>query len=213
MPPITHEEVTGRVVQDRGAPYVMGISGASGALLARHAIAVLGALGTPVYLTYTEACHQVWLEEVGRSFTADLEDWLAHYPVRAFKPNDFRAPIASGSFLTAGMLVMPCSMRTLSAIAHGSSANLLERAADVTLKEGRRLVLVPRETPLSAIHLENMLKLARLGVHIVPPIPPFYMRPRSTDEIIDLIVRRAIAVLGITEALPPQQRWRSQEEP
>jgi len=196
-------------IHSTGAPVIVGISGASGALLARHTIEVLGTLGVPVHLTYTAACRQVWPEEVLRSFAADLEEWTARYPLRAFKPDNFRAPMASGSFLTAGMLVVPCSMRTLSAIAHGASANLLERAADVTLKEGRRLVLVPRETPLSAIHLENMLKLARLGVHIVPPIPPFYLRPQSTDEIIDLIVRRAIAVLGIHEALPAHQRWGS----
>jgi 4-hydroxy-3-polyprenylbenzoate decarboxylase len=110
------------------------------------------------------------------------------------------------------MIVIPCSMRTVSAIALGSSTNLLERAADVVLKEGRPLVLVPREAPLSAIHLENMLKLARLGVRIVPPMPQFYLRPQTADEVVDRIVRRCLAVLGVAEALPPEMRWRGDEE-
>jgi len=93
------------------------------------------------------------------------------------------------------MIVVPCSMRTLAAIAHGHAANLLERAADVTLKEGRRLVLVPRETPLSAIHLENMLTLARLGVRIVPPMPAFYLRPTTVAEVVEALVDRILQAL------------------
>jgi 4-hydroxy-3-polyprenylbenzoate decarboxylase len=120
--------------------------------------------------------------------------------------------MSSGSFLTSGMLVIPCSMRTISAIAQGLSSNLLERAADVVIKEGRTLALVPREAPLSAIHLENMLKLARLGVRIVPPMPQFYLRPQTTEEIVDRMVRRCLAVLGVEEALPPEMRWRGDEE-
>jgi flavin prenyltransferase len=192
-------------------PVIVGISGSSGAIMAVRAVAVLGELGLPMHITYTAASRQVWPDEVGRALQEDLAEWRQRYGARVFNPDDFRAPISSGSFLTAGMIVIPCSMRTVSAIAHGASSNLLERAADVILKEQRRLVLVPREAPLSAIHLENLLILARLGVRIVPPVPRFYLRPQSFDEMIDAMARRALAALGIEEALPSELRWRSDE--
>jgi flavin prenyltransferase len=193
-------------------PLIVGISGSSGAVLACRAIEILGELGIPLHVTYTPACRQVWPDEVGRLIQDDLAEWKRRYGVRIFNPDDFRAPMSSGSFPTAGMIVIPCSMRTVSAIAHGSSSNLLERAADVILKEGRRLVLVPRETPLSAIHLENLLALARLGVRVVPPMPQFYLRPQSFEEMVEAMVRRALAALGIEEALPESLRWRGDEE-
>lgn len=194
------------------APLIVGISGASGALLAVRAVEVLGELGVPMHITYTRACRQVWPDEVGRLISDDLTEWKQRYGARVFNPEDFRAPMSSGSFRTSGMLVIPCSMRTVSAIACGSSSNLLERAADVTLKEGRPLTLVPRESPLSAIHLENLLKLSRLGVRVVMPVPQFYLRPQTADEIIDRIARRALMVMGIEDALPSDQRWRGAEE-
>ena len=194
------------------APLIVGVSGASGVVMARRAIEVLGDLGIPMHITYTQACRQVWPDEIGYPLNDDLADWKQRFGARVFNPDDFRAPMSSGSFLTAGMIVIPCSMRTVSAIALGSSTNLLERAADVALKEGRPLVLVPREAPLSAIHLENMLKLVRLGVRIVPPMPQFYLRPQTADEVVDRIVRRCLAVLGVAEALPPEMRWRGDEE-
>lgn len=193
-------------------PVVVGISGSSGAALACRTVAVLGELGIPMHITYTPACRQVWPDEVGRLIQDDAEDWKRRYSARVFNADDFRAPMSSGSFLTAGMIVVPCSMRTVSAIAHGSSSNLLERAADVILKERRPLALVPRETPLSAIHLENLLTLARLGVRIVPPMPQFYLRPQTLDEVVDQMARRAIAALGVQEAVPASQRWRGDEE-
>lgn len=194
------------------APLIVGVSGASGVVMARRAIEVLGELGIPIHITYTQACRQVWPDEIGHPLNDDLADWKQRFGARVFNPDDFRAPMSSGSFLTTGMIVIPCSMRTVSAIALGSSTNLLERAADVVLKEGRPLVLVPREAPLSAIHLENMLKLARLGVRIVPPMPQFYLRPQTADEVVDRIVRRCLAVLGVEEALPQEMRWRGDEE-
>jgi len=193
-------------------PVIVGISGSSGAQLARRTVEVLGELGVPMHITYTPACRQVWPDEVGRLIADDLTEWKERYGARVFNPDDFRAPMSSGSYLTAGMIVVPCSMRTVSALAHGISSNLLERAGDVIIKEGRPLVLVPREAPLSAIHLENLLALARLGVRIVPPVPQFYLRPQTSDEIVDRIVRRALAVLGIQEALPGEMRWRGDEE-
>ncbi len=179
--------------------------------MARRTVEILGDLGIPMHITYTQACRQVWPDEIGHPITDDLNEWKARYHARVFNPDDFRAPMSSGSFRTAGMLITPCSMRTVSAIAHGSSSNLLERAADVTLKEQRPLTLVPRETPLSVIHLENLLALARLGVRIVPPMPQFYLRPQTADEIIDLMVRRALAAHGYDDALPDASRWRGDE--
>lgn len=204
-------ERSGRQAPTR-APLIVGVSGASGVVMARRAIEVLGELGIPMHITYTQACRQVWPDEIGHSLNDDLADWKRQYGARIFNPDDFRAPTSSGSFLTSGMIVIPCSMRSVAAIAQGLSSNLLERAADVVLKEGRPLVLVPREAPLSAIHLENMLKLARLGVRIVPPMPQFYLRPQTADEVVDRIVRRCLAVLGIEEALPAEMRWRGDEE-
>jgi 4-hydroxy-3-polyprenylbenzoate decarboxylase len=119
--------------------------------------------------------------------------------------HDFTAPIASGSYPTEGMVVIPCSMGTLGAIASGLSQNLIHRAADCTIKEGRKLILVPRETPLSAIHLENMLKLARLGVRIVPAMPAFYSGQQSVQELIDFMVGKTLDQMGIPHALYP--RW------
>lgn len=193
-------------------PLIVGVSGASGVVMACRAIEILGELGVPMHVTYTQACRQVWPDEIGHPLSDDLAEWKRRYSARVFNPDDFRAPMSSGSFLTSGMLVIPCSMRTVSAIAQGLSSNLLERAADVVLKEGRPLALVPREAPLSAIHLENMLKLARLGVRIIPPMPQFYLAPQTADEVVDRIVRRCLAVLGIEEALPPEMRWRGDEE-
>ncbi len=115
------------------------------------------------------------------------------------------AEISSGSFITEGMVVIPCSMRTLGSIAHGAGENLVHRAADVVLKERRKLVLVTRESPLSELHLENMLKLARMGVMIVPPMPAFYNKPKSIDDIVNHIVARVLDQIGV--AAPFAKRW------
>jgi 4-hydroxy-3-polyprenylbenzoate decarboxylase len=123
---------------------------------------------------------------------------------------DQGASISSGSFLTMGMVVAPCSVRTLAAIAHGIGDNLIHRAADVVLKERRKLVLAVRESPLSEIHLENMLKLSRMGVVISPPLPAFYTRPQSIDEMIDHSVSRLLDQLGIHFDVP---RWSGDMQP
>lgn len=125
--------------------------------------------------------------------------------IEAFGPDEWTAPLASGSAAPAAMVVCPCSMATLSSIAAGASRSLMERAADVVIKEGRKLILVPRETPLSAIHLENMLKLARLNVVILPANPGFYHRPQSVEALVDFIVARVLDHLGIEHQLAP--RW------
>lgn len=136
--------------------------------------------------------------------TRDLAD-VVH------KINDLGATISSGSYLTRGMVIAPCSVKTLGAIASGVTGDLISRAADVMIKERRRLVLMVRESPLSEVHLENMLKLARMGVSIVPPMPGFYTRPQTLDEMVDHIVTRVLDQVGLYSETTP--RWDGQLEP
>jgi flavin prenyltransferase len=124
----------------------------------------------------------------------------------SYRERDQGAALSSGSFLTAGMVVAPCSMRTLSAIAHGQAENLIHRAADVVLKERRRLVLLVREAPLSDIHLENMLKLSRMGAIVSPPVPAFYNRPQSIDDLVNHTVQRVLDLFDIH--LDVAERWK-----
>jgi len=125
--------------------------------------------------------------------------------LRVFGREEWTAPVASGSSVPDAMVVCPCTMGTLSGIAVGASKNLIERAADVVLKEGRKLVIVPRETPLSAIHLENMLRLARLGVSVLPPNPGFYHNPQNIDDLVDFVVARILDQLDVPHDLA--KRW------
>ncbi|MCT4593555.1 MAG: UbiX family flavin prenyltransferase [Anaeromicrobium sp.] len=120
--------------------------------------------------------------------------------------HDLAAPVASGSFKSDGMIIIPCSMNTLGAIANGLSLNLIHRAADVTIKESRKLVIVPRETPLSVIHLENMLKLAKIGVKIVPAAPGFYHKPQTIGDLVNIMVGRVLDQLGVEANL--FERWK-----
>jgi len=184
-------------------PIVVGITGASGAVLAQRCIQALVDCGREVIALCTAAGAVVWQQELGAPF----KHWLVETPCKTFSINDIAAPIASGTFPTAGMAIVPCSMNTLAAIAHGLSGNLLERAADVTLKERRRLVLVPRETPLSPIHLRNLLAVANLGVTVLPPVPHFYARPQRVEEVVDHIVARVLVALGVDQAMPPELQY------
>ncbi len=154
-----------------------------------------------VELVLSDTAKIVAREEMG----IDLVETVTQKGVHLHDFKDFTAPIASGSYPTEGMIVIPCSMGTLGAIASGLSQNLIHRAADCTIKEGRKLILVPRETPLSAIHLENMLKLSRLGVRIVPAMPAFYSGQQSIQEIVDFLVGKVLDQMGIPHALFP--RW------
>jgi 4-hydroxy-3-polyprenylbenzoate decarboxylase len=184
-------------------PYVVGISGASGMVLARRAVDLLAERGHAVIVTASQNARRVWRQETDEPFEEAVSRWKAA-GVRYYQPFEFDAPIASGSYPIAGMLVLPCSVGTVGAIASGLSTNLLQRAADCAIKERRRLVLVPRETPLSAIHLENMLKLSRIGVRIVLPVPAFYTRPVTLDDVVDQIVGRALEALGVPNSLDPR---------
>jgi 4-hydroxy-3-polyprenylbenzoate decarboxylase len=124
-----------------------------------------------------------------------------------------RASIASGTFATGGMVIVPCSMHSIAAISHGLANNLLLRAADVCLKERRRLVLVPRETPLHATHLENMLALTRNGATILPPEPAFYLKPQGIDDIADFVAQRVLVALDVAEELPEELQYRERTLP
>ena len=179
---------------------VVGITGASGSIYALRLIDVLKEAGHEVHAVVTDSGWQV-LEYECKVKQADLQarvDML-------YDNANVGAAIASGSFQVDAMVVLPCSMKTVASIAHSLSDNLLTRAADVMLKEGRKLVLVPRETPMHAIHLENLLKLAQLGVKIVPAAPGFYHRPQTIAELVDMLVGKICDQLGVEAELFP--RW------
>ena len=179
------------------ARVVVGITGATGAIYAVRLLERLKAAGRETHLVASPAGVLNVHHELGLDRKA-LEA-LAH---TAYSPADVGAAIASGSFSTDAMVVTPCSMKTLAAIAHGLSDNLLSRAADVTLKERRRLVLMVRETPFNLAHLRNMTAVTEMGGVIFPPLPTFYHRPTSIDELINDTVERVLALLGVAEAHP-----------
>ena len=193
-------------------PVVVGVTGASGAVLAGATIDALLARDVPVMATASAAGRMVWQEEMDEPFGTALARWADSGEFTYYAVGDLRAPIASGTFPTRGMAAVPCSMATVAAIAHGLADNLLRRAADVCLKERRPLVLVPRETPLNAIHLENMAALARIGVTILPPAPAFYLRPDTIGDVVDFVVQRVLAALGVIEALPERLRYEGPNE-
>lgn len=193
-----------------GSDIVLAMTGASGAPYAVELLRTLTRAGRTVHLTVSPSGVQVLREELGVELALDRFDPAAFGelgPGRVVyhRHNDFTAGIASGSFLTAGMVVAPCSMSTLAAIAHGVTTNLITRAADVHLKERRKLVLVPRETPLSLVHIENMAAVTRAGAVVLPAMPGWYHRPRSLDDLVRFIVSRICDQLAVSNALIP--RW------
>lgn len=171
---------------------IVGISGASGSIYGVRLLEMLRGTGVETHLVMSQWGARTLLHET--SYTVQQVQDLA---TEKYAIGDVGAALASGSFLTMGMAVVPCSMRTLGAIAHGIGDNLIHRAADVVLKERRKLVLAVREAPLSEIHLENMLKLARMGVSICPPAPAFYNHPQSLDDMVAFEVARILDQLGI----------------
>ena len=184
---------------------VVAVGGASGSVYARRlldtlarakAAAARASEGIEVGLCFSQAGAEVWRHELGA---------VPDYPFTRYDLRDFRAPFASGSAGWDAMVVIPCSTGGLARIAHGVSDDLVGRAADVMLKERRKLVLVVRETPLSAIHLENMLALTRAGAVIIPASPSFYGRPQTLEDVIDSVLSRVLDHLGLPNAL--QKRW------
>jgi len=171
---------------------VVGITGATGTIFGVRALQVLKDAGVESHLVLSKWGARTLLHET--PYTVDYVKSLAS---AAYSDADQGAPISSGSFITDGMIIAPCSVRTLAAIAQGHGDNLVHRAADVILKERRKLVLMVREAPLSDIHLENMLKLSRMGVVITPPVPAFYTNPETIDDVVNHIVMRALDALGL----------------
>ena len=166
----------------------------------------------PTVVVCSNAARLVWQEELGVSFNHDLSQWQENPHFTFHSINDLSAPIASGTYPTRGMVVVPCSMNGVASMAHGLANNLLFRAADVCLKERRPLVLVPRETPLHSIHLENLLTLARMGAVILPPAPAFYLKPRNVDDIVRFMVSRVLVGLGLDAEMPGDLQYRGRED-
>ena len=192
----------------------LALSGASGMAYGLRLLECLIQADLQVYLLVSQAAHIVAKQELGVTLPArasDLEKQLSSGmnardgQLRVFGREDWNAPVASGSNPADAMVVCPCSMGTLAAIAHGLSDNLIERAADVMLKENRKLILVPRETPFSTLHLENMLTLSRMNAVILPANPGFYHRPQSIEGVVDFIVARILDQLDIGHTL--MARW------
>jgi 4-hydroxy-3-polyprenylbenzoate decarboxylase len=179
---------------------VVGMTGATGAAIGIRLLEVLGTLNVETHLVLSR-----WARATIEMETDSSVRQVLALASRFYGHQEQAAAISSGSFLTGGMIIAPCSMKTLAAIRIGYGEGLIARAADVTLKERRRLVLVPRETPLSEIHLENMLALARMGTVMVPPMPAFYNRPAGLSDIVDHVVARVLDQFGLETNLTP--RW------
>ncbi len=200
-------------------PLILGVSGASGLIYAVRAVKYLLEANYAIELVASKATSIVWQAEQNIKMPAEPDKQAQFWremagvetggTLRCHSASDVGANIASGSFRTLGMVVMPCSMSTVGKLAAGLSSDLLERAADVQLKEGRKLVLVPRETPFSLIHLRNLTTLAEAGARIVPAIPAWYHNPRSIEDLVDFVVARVLDQLEID--CVPLQRWKADD--
>ncbi|RJQ38140.1 MAG: UbiX family flavin prenyltransferase [Nitrospiraceae bacterium] len=194
--------------------YIVAISGASGSIYGVRLIEALLESGVFVHLCVSRTAFSIIKTETGVNWVGrtepdtgkKIQKYFASKNINYYSEHNLSAPVSSGSFITEGMFVVPCSMKTLSGIACGYANNLVERAADVALKEGRKLVLAPREMPFSAIHLENMLKLSRLGVTIAPPVPAFYQQPETISDIVDFVVGKLLDSAGIEHNI--FKRWK-----
>lgn len=194
--------------------YVVAITGASGGVYGIRLLEHLTAHKFRVYLTITKEAWYILKEETGfycEGDEAEINSYICSYfkaepdNLIYYNEENLFAPIASGSVRTDGMVVVPCSMKAAASIACGLASNLVARAADVTLKERRKLIIVPRETPFNSIHLRNLLTLSEMGVHIIPAMPAFYNKPKSIDDIVDFIAGRILDSLQIENTL--YQRW------
>ena len=203
--------MTDRAAFRPARPVVVGVTGASGAVIARGLIDALLEREHPVIAVASNAARMVWQEELEESWNQAAARWVEHPGFRQYAISELFAPIASGTFPAAGMVIAPASMNSVASLAHGLTPNLLLRAADVTLKERRPLAVIPRETPLHAVHLENMLTLARLGATILPPEPPFYLKPLDIDGVVRFVVQRALVALGIADGLPDDMQYHDRE--
>jgi flavin prenyltransferase len=184
---------------------IVGITGATGTLFGVRILQLLQGTDVDTHVVISRWGAHTLAEET--EYTVEQVQAMATH---AYPIGDQGAAISSGSFVTMGMVIAPCTVSTLASIAYGNGTNLVHRAADVTLKERRKLVLLVREAPLSDIHLENMLKLSRMGVVIMPPVPAFYNKPQSLEEMIDHVAMRALDQFGIH--LDPMRRWDGMEK-
>lgn len=189
----------------KGKALVVGISGSSGVLLGIKLLEFLWSINHETHLIITSTAERIIAHETEYE-VADVKK-LA---MRTYENSDLFAPTASGSFKTEGMVIIPCSMKTLAGITSGYSDNLLLRSADVCLKERRKLVLVPRETPLSLIHIENMAKVTKAGAVVLPPMLSFYTKPKSIEDMINYILGKVLDVVGIENKL--YERWGGDSE-
>lgn len=205
---------------DKSLPVTLGITGASGLVYAVRAVKYLLEAEIPIELVASKATYQVWKAEqnikMPAEMTAQADFWreqagvLTAGKLRCHPWSDVGANIASGSFKTLGMVIMPCSMSTVGKLAAGLSSDLLERAADVQLKERKPLVLVPRETPFSLIHLRNLVTLAEAGARIVPAIPAWYHQPQTVLDLVDFVVARALDQFDLD--CVPLKRWQGHDD-
>jgi 4-hydroxy-3-polyprenylbenzoate decarboxylase len=201
--------------------YFLGITGASGHAYAEALLRALVGCGHDVDVAITEAAAKVMRHELGidpgdrgEKLGAAMPAWIgaeAARRVRVFTTGAVEAPPSSGTSLTGGVILCPCSMGTLARVSVGFSSNLVERAADVALKEGKKLLIVPRETPLSVVHLENMLRLARLGAIVLPAMPGFYHRPKTREDLVHHVVGKILDRLGVENSVGA--RWRGLDRP
>ena len=191
-------------MSDPAARYVIGMSGATGAV---YGIRLLEELAKRPSIE-THLVVSKWARTIVSHETDVAPDKLERLADHSYAPDDLTAPIASGSFATAGMIIAPCSMKTLSAVANSYAADLISRAADVTLKEGRPLLLLVQETPLHVGHLRLMVGAAEIGAIVFPPVPAFYGQPKTVAELVDATVGRALARIGVENDL--YRRWQGQ---
>lgn len=201
--------------------YFLGITGASGHAYADALLRALVACGHDVDVSVTDAGAKVMRHELGvdpgdhgELLSRNLAAWIgadAAARVRAFRSDAVEAPPSSGTSLTGGVILCPCSMGTMARVSAGFSSNLVERAADVALKEGKKLLLVPRETPLSVIHLENMTRLAKLGAIILPAMPGFYHRPKTKEDLVNHVVGKILDRMGVENSIGA--RWKGLAKP
>ncbi|RJQ46949.1 MAG: UbiX family flavin prenyltransferase [Nitrospiraceae bacterium] len=201
------------LTQDKKPTFIVAVSGASGSIYGVRLVEELLKSQYNVHLCISTTAFSIirvetGIELEGTTVAESARKIQSHFSsrnIRYHSEHNLAAPVSSGSFMTDGMFVVPCSMKTLSGIANGYANNLIERAADVILKEGRRLILAPREMPFNSIHLENMLKLSRLGVTIAPPVPAFYQKPKDIHDIVDFVVGKILDSAGIQHDL--FKRW------
>ena len=204
--PVTREASRVNWVDPSSRRLVVGMTGATGAIYGIRLLEALRDAGVETHLVMSTWATRTMIAETDRKPAE-----VARLASRCWGEDDASAPLDSGSFVTEGMVIAPCSMRTLAAIATGITDNLIHRAAEMTLREGRRLLLLVRESPLSVIHLENMLRVARAGALVAPPVPAFYARPRTIEEMVDHTVGRVLDQFRVEHDLV--RRWGDKRGP